>query len=490
MMANTLNLMIWTPFIVGILVLLCTDKNGKILALLSSLIVSVFGLVLFYKFDPLSEYFYTLSLVPKYGINYAVGVDGLNLLLILIISFVLPPLFLRIKNPKKGYWANLLFIQSGFFLVVSARDLALFYAGWEVMLLPIFTLIGIFGKDEKRVRAAFEMMYYAIFGSMVMLGAIIYLGATYYLQNGAFSFLLSDLVKLNLGSVEQSVLFFCFMLAFAIKIPLFPFHLWMAKAYTTAPTSGTFMLSVVASKVAILAILTFVLPLFPNAFIQNASLFVWLGIFSMLYFGVEAFRQRDFKTLLAYASGSHLGLILAAIFSLNLQGWVGLMYQIVAHAMSSGMMFLLVGIIAKQLGTRDCLKLGGLAIKAPVFALFFAIAMVSSVGLPSTIGFVSEFLMLLGLFKANLIYGAVATLSIIIGAAYMFVIYRKAILQSTNELTASFKDLSVKESVAFLIPIVLIFVLGLAPNLFLNKIEPGLQNHYETYIKPNLGGEK
>ncbi len=493
MMPYILSLIIFLPFVVGVIItLFCNDKIGKFLALITTVIVGALGMILFFAFDSNGglQFINYLPLVPKYGINYFVGVDGINLYILLVIAFSFPPLFFILKRDDKGYWANMLLMQSGFFSVVSSLDLIYFYAGWEMMLIPIFIMVGIYGRNPKRAQSLLSMMYYAIFGSMIMLGAIIYIGVIHYNTFGFFSFKLEDLTKLTFDFQTQSLLFFCFMIAFAIKLPLFPFHLWLSKAYTNSITAATFMLSVIASKMAIFAILRFVLPLFPLSFVEYSNLFIILGIFSMLYFGIAALRVKDFKTLLAYASASHLGLIVAGAFALDVEAMVGSMYQVVAHAITSGVMFLLVGVIIRQLGIRKISKLGGIANKAPVFATLFAIAMLSSIGLPATIGFMGEFLILFGLFKLHLIYGILATTSIVIGAVYMFVVYRRAILQNTNKRTQNFQDLKASEILAFLVAVSMIFVMGIYPKPFMKKIEPTMQVHYENYIKPHLGATK
>ena len=359
-----------------------------------------------------------------------------------------------------------------------------------MMLLPIFVMVGLYGKSTKRAKAMLDMMYYAIFGSMIMLGAIIYLGVLHFEQFGFYSFALNDLANLNLSVMTERILFFSFMIAFVIKLPLFPFHMWLSRAYTYSPSVATFMLSAIASKVAIFAILRFVLPIFSLSFIEFSSYFVALGIFSMIYFGIIALRCDDFKTLLAFASASHLGLILAGVFSLDSAAMSGAIYQIIAHALTSGAMFLMVGIISAQLGTRKISQLGGIARKAPVFATLFAIMMLSSVGLPTTIGFVAELLILVGLFKTNLVYGIIATTSIVVGAVYMFVVFRKAILQSVGVVSDKFKEIRAAQMIAFGLVAVIIFVMGLYPKPFLNLVDNTVQSHYEKYIKSNLKGQE
>ena len=491
-MSSILSLIIFIPFLLGLFIaLFCNNFWGKIIAFGGSVLVAILAIIMALGFDGAGgmQFVDIVPLVKNYGITYMVGVDGINIYLILSITIFLPFLFFVLRYQEKGFWANLLFIESGFLAVCSSLDLIFFYAGWEMMLLPIFIMTGLYGKSVKRAKAMLDMMYYAIFGSMIMLGAIIYLGVAHYLEFGFYSFALADLVNLNLSLSVERILFFSFMIAFVIKLPLFPFHMWLSGAYTHSPSVATFMLSAIASKVAVFAILRFVLPIFSLSFVEFSSYFVALGIFSMIYFGIIALRCDDFKTLLAFASASHLGLILAGVFSLDSVAMSGALYQIIAHALTSGAMFLMVGIISNQLGTRKVSQLGGIATKAPIFATLFGIMMLSSVGLPTTIGFVAELLILVGLFKSNLIYGVIATTSIIIGAVYMFVVYRKAILQSVNEVTDKFKELSKSQVIAFGLVAIVIFVMGLYPKPILDLSQSTIQSHYEKYIKSNLKGQ-
>jgi NADH-quinone oxidoreductase subunit M len=276
------------------------------------------------------------------------------------------------------------------------------------------------------------------------------------------------------------------MIAFAVKIPLFPFHMWLPDAYEKAPAGVTFALSAIASKVAIYAILRFTLPLFPADFVSLSYIFVYLGLFGMLYFAIVAISQTDIKRTLAYSSASHLGLITAGIFGLNMQSMVGGIYQLIAHAMSTGVLFLLVAKIGRDLKTRDINSLGGLAKNAPIFATFFAVATFSTVGLPGTNGFIGEFLIILGTFKYGLIEGIVASSSVIVGAIYMFIMYRKVVLQKLNPVTEKFQDLNRSQIIAFFPVIALIFIMGIYPKPFLKRIEPTIDKQYREYIIPHL----
>lgn len=486
--SHILSLIIFFPLLMGsfLLMMPLSQKLSRHVAFVSSVIILLLGLYLFFIFEPISavQYRESLTIIETYGIHYMVGVDGLNLIILLIIVTAFPSLFFILKAQQKGYWANMLLMQSAFSAVILSEDLVFFYAGWEAMLLPIFLTIGLYGKSNDKAKAAMDMMYYTIFGSMLMLIAILYIGVAHYEQFGFYSFKIVDLENVSLSQTQGTILFFVFMLAFAIKVPLWGLHMWMPNAYTKAPVGVTFALSAIASKVAIYAILRFVLPIFPAQFVQFSHLFVFWGIFSMIYFGIAAFSHKNFKTVLAYASASHLGLIIAGVFAINIQSTVGAIYQVIAHAMTSGTMFLLVGKIGRDLHTKDLNALGGIAKKAPIFAIFFAIAMLSSVGLPGTNGFVGEILILIGLFEEWIAFGLLGTLSIIIGASYMFVVYRKAVLEEPNEVTQNFTDLTPKEIVAFLVPILFIFFMGLYPNPFIKKIEPTVKMQYEKFIAP------
>jgi len=486
---NILTIMIFMPLVVGGFIMLTplSHKLGQRLAFLSSIIVMLLGILLFINFESsgVLEFTQKIPLIESYGIYYSVGVDGIALMILLIIAFSFPLLHLVLNSQNKGYWANMLLMQSAFMAVLLAKDLIFFYASWEAMLLPIFTMIGLYGKDDDKAKASMKLMLYTIAGSLFMLFAIISLGSLSLEQFGYYSFDLDELKNLDMSDSQSFWLFACFMLAFSVKIPLFPLHMWMPDSYAKAPVGVTFALSAIASKVAIYAILRFVLPIFPEQFVNYADVFVFLGIFGMLYFALVAIAQTDIKRTLAYSSASHLGLITAGIFGLNMQSMVGGIYQLIAHAMSTGILFLLVGKIGRELKTRDINSLGGIASKAPVFATFFAIATFSTVGLPGTNGFIGEFLIILGTFKFNAISGIFASLSVIVGAIYMFILYRKVIFQKTNAVTEKFTDLSKKQIVAFLPLIILIFVMGIYPKPFLEKIEPTIAKKYNEFILPN-----
>lgn len=508
--SNLISLMILAPLVLGILCFFLQGNAARVLGAVASIFVLLCALHIFHYFVPNGkeiQFAQNIVLVPQFGINYSVGISSLNLFFILIVAVLFPFLFLFYRHEKGGFFGSFALMQAAFLAVLCANDLIFFYAGWEMMLLPILLFVGAYGTQDGREKAARDMIYYAIFGSMIMLCAIMYVGYAHFRDFGYFSFAVADLARVDFGSAE-SILFFSFMFAFVIKVPLFPFHGWLCKAYVKAPTPATIVLSAVASKVAIFAILHFVLRFFPSSFVSFSPIFVILGLISMIYFGIAAISSKDFKELLAYASASHLGFIIAGIFALSVEALGGALYQSVSHAVASALMFMLVGVIYDRLKSREIAKLGGIASRAPFLAFIFGVALMSSVGLPSTMGFVGEFLIIYGLFTEKFIYGLVAVSSIVVGAVYMFIVYRRAILQdsingilpkyksiksnSKNDSkcakNALFADLGAFQILLLLLPVVAIFVLGIYTDGLFSKIEPGILNFFDSFIMANLGG--
>ena len=277
---------------------------------------------------------------------------------------------------------------------------------------------------------------------------------------------------LKLHGTMAILAFAGFMLAFAIKIPLFPFHTWLPDAYTEGPAAATFVLSAIMAKIGVYAVIRFVIPIFGAEFTRYALVLAYLGVIGMMYCGFAAIAQKDYKRLLAFSSASHMGIIALGLFCLNIQALTGSLFQIVAHATSTGALFLFAGILEERMKTRKISDLGGIASKAPVFAMFFAIAMLASVGLPGTSGFIGEFLIILGAIKFNVVIGVLAGTSLIIGVCYMLWMFQRVFFEKSNERTATFKDLSSAEVLAFLPILILIIVMGIYPQPFIQKIEP------------------
>jgi NADH-quinone oxidoreductase subunit M len=375
---------------------------------------------------------------------------------------------------EKGFYANLLVAQGAMIGAICATDLVLFYIFWEIMLLPIFFMIGIYG-GPKRLPATLKITIYTIAGSLLMLAALVYVGVSYHNQFGKWTFDIAQLGALDLGGGFAILAFLMFMVAFAIKIPLFPFHTWLPDAYTEAPTSATFVLSAIMAKIGVYGVIRFVIPVFEVEFARFAILLSLAGVIGMMYCGLAAIAQKDMKRMLAFSSASHMGIIALGVFCMNVQALTGSLFQIAAHATSTGVLFLFVGLMEERMGTRDISALGGIAYRAPIFATFFAIAMLASVGLPGTSGFIGEFLIILGAIKFNGFIGFLAGTSLIIGVCYMLWMFQRVFFEKTNDRTMEFRDLSVSEALTFVPVIVLIIAMGIFPQAFIKKIEPAAQ---------------
>ena len=484
MLENILSIMIFTPILAGfVLLLLPVSKEGaRALGLAVSVLVVLLGLKLFSGFDGSAasfEFVEKWALVPSLGIHYSLGVDGISLLVLMVAAMLFPMVYLLFSTKEKGYYGNLLLVQGAMIGAIAANDIVLFYIFWEVMLLPVFFMIGLYGGSA-RVKATIKITIYTISGSLLMLASIVYLGVIYHSQSGNWSFDMAHLTSMALTGSGATLAFAGFMIAFAIKIPLFPFHTWLPDAYTEAPTGATFVLSAIMAKIGVYAVIRFVVPVFDESLVRYALILSSMGVLGMMYCGIAALAQKDFKRMLAFSSASHMGIIALGIFCMNIQAMTGTLYQIVAHATSTGALFLLLGIIEERMNTRNIEDLGGVAYSAPVFATFFGVAMLASVGLPGTSGFIGEFLIILGAVKFNVAIGVLAGTTLIIGVCYMLWMFQRVFFEKSNQKTAEFKDLSPIETLTILPIVVLIIVMGIYPQPFLDKIAPAAQQHTAT----------
>lgn len=477
--------MIFMPILAGLVLLLspATGNVARIVGLLISLAVLIIGVDLYSNFENVAQMQFVeiTPWVKSMGINYSLGVDGISLFVLMAGAVLFPMVYTIFTTKSKGYYANLLIVQGAMIGAVSATDLVLFYVFWEIMLLPVFFMIGLYG-GANRLPATIKITIYTIAGSLLMLAALVYLGVSYHTQFGEWSFAVTDIVNLNLSGRAAVVAFIGMMLAFSIKIPLFPFHTWLPDAYTEAPNAATFVLSAIMAKIGVYAVIRFVLPVFDIEFARFAILFAYLGVIGMMYCGLSAIAQKDYKRMLAFSSASHMGIIALGVFCMNIQALTGSVFQIVAHATSTGVLFLFAGILEERTQTRTIADLGGIAYKAPLFAFFFAIAMLASVGLPGTSGFIGEFLIIIGAIKFNVVVGVLAGTSLIIGVCYMLWMFQRVFFQKTNTLTEEFKDLSLVEALTFLPVVILILVMGIFPNTFLQKIEPAAQQQIASLV--------
>jgi NADH-quinone oxidoreductase subunit M len=404
-----------------------------------------------------------------------VGVDGISLLLIVLTTFLMPLTLLAawdsIRTRSREFVICMLFLESGMVGVFAAIDLFLFYVFWEATLIPMYFLIGVWG-GPRRIYAAVKFILYTMAGSLLMLVAIL---ALYFLNRqatGEASFNLFQLLQLELPLSTQRWLFLAFFLAFAIKVPLFPFHTWLPDAHVEAPTPGSVILAAVLLKMGTYGFVRFCLPLFPQASIDATSIVVLLAVVGIIYGALMALVQTDIKKLVAYSSVSHLGFVMLGIFAFNYQGLDGAVLQMVNHGLSTGALFLLVGMLYDRRHTRSIADFGGLAKVMPIFAAFFLVVALSSIGLPGLNGFVGEFLVLVGAFRVMPIFAGIATLGVILAAVYMLWMYQRVMFgEVAHAENKQLTDLNLREIVV-LAPIVLVIVwIGIYPQPFLKRLE-------------------
>ncbi|WP_276345785.1 NADH-quinone oxidoreductase subunit M [Daejeonella sp. JGW-45] len=476
---DILLLQIFIPLIAAIVILI-SGKSVKGSAGILSLIPLAITGYLYANFvpDASTQFLVNLPWIPQFGINFYAGVDGISMILLILTNVLVPIIVLSsfkqdIKN-EQAFYALVFFMQTGLLLVFTALDGFLFYVGWEVALIPIYFICALWG-GENRIKVNLKFFVYTIAGSLVMLLAIIYL----HIQTPNNSYDIAEFYKLDLDPVTQGWIFWAFFLAFAIKMPVFPFHTWQPDTYTEAPTAGTMLLSGIMLKMGVYGVIRWLIPVAPLGFHDWGQTALILSIIGIVYASVIAFTQNDIKRLIAYSSIAHVGLLSAGIFAWNVQGLQGAMIQMLNHGINVVGLFFIADIIIRRMNTRDLTLLGGIAKPAPALAAAFLIIVLGTVGLPLTNGFVGEFLLLMGVYNYNIYYSALAGLTIILGAVYMLRMYQKAMLGKTNHLTATFTDLDRTEKSVLFIISVLIIVIGVFPQPVLHISEAAVSNLIE-----------
>jgi NADH-quinone oxidoreductase subunit M len=475
-----LSLVTFLPLAGAVLLIFLPREKATLLrtfALAFTLLAFVVSLSLYFGFDGSTPepQFVEHSPWLGYGINYHLGVDGISLWLVLLTTFLVPIAVLSswtaIQDKVKEYLVFMLLLETGIIGVFVSLNLFLFYVFWEAMLIPMYFLIGVWG-GPRRVYATVKFVLMTMFGSLLMLVAIFVLYSHYYRATGVYSFNLFDYYQLMLNPQVQGWLFLAFALAFAIKVPMFPFHTWLPDAHVEAPTAGSVILAAVLLKMGTYGFLRFALPLFPDALERFLPLLAILSLVGIIYGGLMALVQKDIKALVAYSSVSHMGLIMLAVFALNVEGIQGAIYQMLNHGLSTGALFLIVGILYERSHTRLIKDFGGVSSRMPVFAAFFLVCMLSSVGLPGLNGFVGEILCLFGVFKSSQLMAILAVSTVILAAAYLLWMYQRVMHGPiVNEKIHSFKDLNMRE-ITFLVPIVvMMFWMGIFPQTFLRKMD-------------------
>jgi NADH-quinone oxidoreductase subunit M len=470
---------IFLPSLGAILAFLITSEElVKRMALLTSTLTFLISLIPFFMFDPSladMQFFERFDWIPTFGISYEVGVDGISLLLIVLTTFLMPLTLLAswdsIHARPREFMICMLFLESGMVGVFAAIDLFLFYVFWEATLIPMYFLIGVWG-GARRIYAAVKFILYTMAGSLLMLVAILALYFLHRHATGEATFNLLQLLHLELPLSTQRWLFLAFFLAFAIKVPLFPFHTWLPDAHVEAPTPGSVMLAGVLLKMGTYGFVRFCLPLFPEAATEAARIVALLALVGIIYGALMALVQSDIKKLVAYSSVSHLGFVMLGIFAFNQHGLDGAVMQMVNHGLSTGALFLLVGMIYDRRHTRTIADFGGLAKVMPIFAAFFLVVSLSSIGLPGLNGFVGEFLILLGAFQTMPTFAVIGAVGVILAAVYMLWMYQQVMFgEVTHAENSRLKDLSPRE-IFVLVPVVLVMVwIGVFPQPFLKRME-------------------
>jgi len=494
----TLSAIIWIPIIAAV-VLMFFPKNSvnaiKSFALFASLLTFFVSLSILRGFDdgfPGFQFVESIPWIPQWGINYSLGIDGISLWLVLLTTLLTPVVILAswntIQKHPKEYLVSFLIMEAAMVGVFVATDLILFYVFFELTLIPMYLIIGVWG-GANRIYAAIKFFLFTIAGSLLMLFGIIYMGIQYQAATGRASFAVTDLYGIALTPYAQTLLFFAFALAFGIKVPLFPLHTWLPDAHVEAPTGGSIILAAVMLKMGTYGFLRFVLPYFPQASVRYASLLIALSVIGIIYGALVAWVQPDMKKLVAYSSVSHLGFCVLGIFAMNQTAIEGSILQMVNHGLSTGALFLLVGVIYERRHTRLLADYGGLAKTMPVFATFFVIAVLSSVGLPGLNGFVGEFMILAGSFQSNPTATVIAASGVILAAIYLLWLVQKVFFGPiTNEENRNVPDIAWNE-IAALVPMVVLMVwIGVYPNTFLKKMEPSVKELL-LVVKSETGGK-
>ena len=496
-MTHILSWIVWLP-IAAALVLALFPRTAvdaiKIIGLLASGATFVVSLAILGQFrDGVAGFQLVESVrwIPQWGITYSLGVDGISLWLVLLTTLLTPVVLLSSwnaihKHPKE-YVISFLIMEAAMIGVFLATDLVLFYIFFELTLLPMYLVIGVWG-GANRIYAAIKFFLFTIAGSLLMLLGIIYLGFLEVHRTGQPNFSLSELYGLSIPLGTQSILFGAFALAFAIKVPLFPLHTWLPDAHVEAPTGGSIILAGVMLKMGTYGFLRFCLPLFPDAAARYARVMIGLAVIGVIYGALVAWVQPDMKKLVAYSSVSHLGFCVLGIFAFTQTAIEGSILQMVNHGLSTGALFLLVGVVYERRHTRLLADYGGIAQSMPLYATLFVIAMLSSVGLPGLNGFVGEFLILAGSFRTHPTATVIAATGVILAAIYLLWLVQSVFFGPiTNEENRHIPDMRWNE-VAAMIPLIILMVwIGVHPNTFLKKMTPSVQQLITTVQN---GGER
>ena len=479
-----LSLLIFLPLVGAVLILVLARgdeavvaRNSRWTALWTSAINFLLSLFIWVHFDTTTADFQFVEYavwMPAFNINYKVGIDGISMLFVLLTTLLTPICVLSswesIQNRVKEYMIAFLVLETFMIGMFCALDMVVFYIFFEAVLIPMFVIIGVWGGPG-RIYAAFKLFLYTLLGSVLMLLALLAM----YLTTGSTD--IPTLMAYRFPVEMQTWLWLAFFASFAVKIPMWPVHTWLPDAHVEAPTAGSVILAAVLLKFGGYGFLRFSLPMFPEASVMFTPLIYTLSIVAVIYTSLVALAQEDMKKLIAYSSVAHMGFVTIGTFTLTVQGVEGAIYMMLSHGIVSAALFLIVGVVYDRIHSREISAYGGLVHRMPAYALIFMLFMLASVGLPGTAGFVGEFLILVGAFKANTWVAALAATGLILSAAYMLYLYRRVIFgKLTKDSLAAIGDMNAREIAVFAPLVVLVIFMGVYPGPFLEIMHVSVTN--------------
>ncbi|MEJ1240436.1 NADH-quinone oxidoreductase subunit M [Chryseolinea sp. T2] len=477
--------LIFFPLLVSLFIFLVRPAQAKTIAFAASVVELLATLYITTQFskNELFQFVLDVPWIQSLGLNFAVGIDGISLVLVLLTTLLVPGIILSTRNKQFAkphtFYGLVLMMEMALVGVFVALDGLLFYLFWEIALIPIYFICLIWGGED-RGRITLKFFIYTLAGSLFMLIGLVYL---YLATPGEHTFALAALYEAGqaLSPGEQGFVFWLMFVAFAIKMPVFPFHTWQPDTYTVAPTQGTMLLSGIMLKMGIYGVIRWLIPMVPAGVAAWGPTAIIISVIGIVYGSCIAIVQKDFKRLIAYSSVAHVGLIAAGTFTLSVVGLQGAMIQMVSHGIVVFGMFYIVDVVAERTKTRTLDSLGGIRNVAPIFATVFVIVMLGSVALPLTSGFVGEFLLINSIFQYQYVLGAIAGLTIILGAVYMLRTFQKSMSGEVNNVTAGFADLTTEEKWVLYPVVVLIILIGIYPAPLLELSEPAVTNLLKVY---------
>ena len=471
-----LTILIFFPAFAAVLGFLVNSNSIRVYGIIVSAIEFLLSIFMWINFDVNiadMQFIQDITIISTYGIHYIVGIDGISLFLVLMTTFMtmISLIGLSEKRDLKYLILSVLFLEMTMIAVFLVLDMIIFYTFWELSLVPMLYIIGVWG-GKLRIYASIKFFLYTFTASIFMLLAILYLGYVYFQTTGIWSFSLINWNTMSLPFDMQLWLFLGFFIGFAVKVPMFPFHTWLPYAHGQAPTIGSVILAAILLKMGTYGFVRISLPMFPDASVYFIPFMASLALIAIIYTAMIAYAQEDMKQIIAYSSVSHMGVIILGIFALNVEGISGAIFLMISHGIVSGALFMLVGMIYDRRHTKLIKDFGGLAQVMPKFAVIFAFMLMASVGLPLTIGFVGEFLALLGFFNYSPVLTLLAGFTIILGAVYMLVMYKKLFFGPlSNEKNKNLKDIKGRELFALIPLLILVVLFGIYPKPILQPAD-------------------